>query len=215
MSLLGRRSRPDRSAPAAAPLARRHSVTVRSVTAFVLIGSGWRARMFLQVAAGLDTVRCEGVVVRTPRRLEVPAFTSLDSCLREVRPDFVLTATPRPVTPSVIVALVDRGLPVLAETPPAPDLDGLRTLWSAVGGSGLVQVAEQYLLMPAHAARAALVATGAIGAPTQVQVSSTRILADFLHDSCTAQDLLDVLRFDAVPRRRRGNLHRSIVLRND
>lgn len=58
--------------------------------------------------------------------------------------------------------------------PPAPDLDGLRALWSAVGGSGLVQVAEQYPLMPSHAARAALVATGAIGTPTQVQVSATQ-----------------------------------------
>jgi predicted dehydrogenase len=63
---------------------------------------------------------------------------------------------------------------VLAETPPAPDLDGLRGLWSAVGASGLVQVAEQYLMMPSHAARAALVASGVIGTPTQVQVSSTQ-----------------------------------------
>ena len=144
------------------------------MTTFALIGSGFRARMFLDVARGLGTVRCGGVVVRTPRRLDVPTFTSLDACLRELRPDFVLTATPRSVTPGVIADAVDRGLPVLAETPPAPDLDGLRALWSAVGASGLVQVAEQYLMMPSHAARAALVATGAIGTPTQVQVSSTQ-----------------------------------------
>jgi predicted dehydrogenase len=144
------------------------------VTTFALIGSGWRARMFLKVARELGTVRCAGVVVRTSRHLDVPAFTSLDECLRELSIDFVLTATPSPVTPHAIVAAVDRGLPVLAETPPAADLDGLRALWSAVGGSGLVQVAEQYPMMPSHAARAALVATGAIGTPTQVQVSSTQ-----------------------------------------
>jgi predicted dehydrogenase len=78
------------------------------------------------------------------------------------------------VTPDFITDAVNRGLPVLAETPPAADLEGLRTLWSAVGDSGLVQVAEQYLLMPSHAARAALVASGVIGTPTQVQVSSTQ-----------------------------------------
>jgi predicted dehydrogenase len=149
-------------------------VTVFRVTTFALIGSGWRAGMFLKVARELGTIGCGGVVVRTPRRLHVPAFTSLDACLREIRPDFVLTATPWPVTPVVIAEAVDRGLPVLAETPPAPDLASLRALWSAVGGSGLVQVAEQYLMMPSHAARAALVATGAIGTPTQVQVSSTQ-----------------------------------------
>lgn len=42
-----------------------------------------------------------------------------------------------------------------------------------MGESGLVQVAEQYPLMPAHAARAALIRSGLIGRPTQVQVSST------------------------------------------
>ena len=85
-----------------------------------------------------------------PRRLDVPAFTSLDTCLCESRPDFVLTATPRAVTPRFIAEAVDKGLPVLAETPPAPDLAGLRALWSAVGDSGLVQVAEQYPMMPSH-----------------------------------------------------------------
>jgi predicted dehydrogenase len=144
------------------------------VTTFALIGSGFRARMFLKVARELGTIRCGGVVVRTPRPLDVPAFTPLDECLRELSIDFVLTATPSSVTPHVIAAAVDRGLPVLAETPPAADLDGLRALWSAVGDSGLVQVAEQYPMMPSHAARAALVATGAIGTPTQVQVSSTQ-----------------------------------------
>ena len=144
------------------------------MTTFALIGSGWRARMFLDVARDLGTVRCGGMVVRTPRRLDVPTFTSLEDCHRELRPDFVLTATPWPVTPGIIAEAVDRGLPVLAETPPAPDLDGLRALWSAVGASGLVQVAEQYLMMPSHAARAAVVAGGAIGTPTQVQVSSTQ-----------------------------------------
>jgi predicted dehydrogenase len=130
--------------------------------------------MFLDVARELGTVQCGGVVVRTPRSLEVPSFTSLDACLREVRPDFVLTATPWSVTPGFIGEAVDRGRPVLAETPPAPDLDGLRALWSAVGASGLVQVAEQYLMMPSHAARAAVVVSGALGTPTQVQVSSTQ-----------------------------------------
>jgi predicted dehydrogenase len=144
------------------------------VTTFALVGSGFRARSLLKVSRELDTVRCGAVVVRTPRQFDVPTFTSLEECLREVRPDFVLTATPRSVTPGFIVDAVNRGLPVLAETPPAPDLPGLRELWSAVGESGLVQIAEQYPMMPSHAARAALVATGVVGTPTQVQVSSTQ-----------------------------------------
>lgn len=61
----------------------------------------------------------------------------------------------------------------LAETPPAPDLAGLHELWRRVSDSGLVQVAEQYTRMPAHAARLALVDSGVIGTPTRVDVSST------------------------------------------
>jgi predicted dehydrogenase len=139
------------------------------VTSFVVVGSGWRAEMFWRLAAGLDGVDCLGAVVRTPRELPVPTFASLS----EVSPDFVVTAVPWSANPGVIVEAVERGLPVLAETPPAPDLAAMRALWAAVSDSGLVQVAEQYLLVPAHAARLAAVRSGIIGTPTQVQVSST------------------------------------------
>jgi predicted dehydrogenase len=145
------------------------------VTTFAMIGTGYRADMILQVSRGLTDLTCVGAVVRTPRSLAVPTFTSLADCVRSVRPDFVITALPWSVTPVTIGEAVAMGLPVLAETPPAPDLEGLRELWSQVGGSGLVQIAEQYLLMPSHAARTALVRSGAIGRPTQVQVSSTQL----------------------------------------
>jgi predicted dehydrogenase len=139
------------------------------MTSFVVVGSGWRAEMFWRLADGLPDVECLGAVVRTPRELPVPTFASLD----EVRPDFVVTAVPWGANPAVIEEAVARGLPVLAETPPAPDRAGLEALWAAVGRSGQVQVAEQYLLVPAHAARLAAVRAGLIGTPTQVQVSST------------------------------------------
>jgi predicted dehydrogenase len=105
----------------------------------------------------------------------VPVFGDLEECLRAATPDFVVTATPRAVTPAVVAEVVGRGLPVLAETPPAADRSGVRELWAAVGGTGLVQVAEQYLLMPTHSARRAIVEAGLIGAATQVQVSSTQL----------------------------------------
>ncbi|WP_329100592.1 gfo/Idh/MocA family oxidoreductase [Micromonospora sp. NBC_01699] len=140
---------------------------------FALVGFGWRAEAFWRLSTRLPDVTCVGAVVRTPRELPVPGFDSLAACLDSVRPDFVVTALPRAVNPDIVTEAVARGVPVLTETPPAPDLAGLRRLWDAVGGSGLVQVAEQYLLMPAHAARLAAVRSGIIGTPTQVQVSST------------------------------------------
>jgi len=140
------------------------------MTTFAVVGTGWRAEYFWRLAEALDGLDCVGVVSRRPRPLPVPVFSSLDEC---PRPDFVVTAVPWPVTPSLVTELVERGVRVLAETPPAPDLDGLRELWHAVGASGLVQIAEQYTRMPAHAARLALVRSGVIGEPTRVDVSST------------------------------------------
>lgn len=142
------------------------------MTTFAIVGTGWRAEYFWRLAASLDGLDCVGVVSRRPRELPVPVFGSLDDCLA-TRPDFVVTATPWAVTPSLIVELVERGVRVLAETPPAPDVDGLRRLWAAVGASGLVQVAEQYTRMPAHAARLTVVRAGLIGEPTRTDVSST------------------------------------------
>jgi predicted dehydrogenase len=91
------------------------------------------------------------------------------------RPDFVVGAVPWAASPVVTSDAVEMKLPILCETPPAPDLDGLRNLWRAVGASNLVQVSEQYALMPSHASRLALAHGGAIGKVTSVQVSSTHL----------------------------------------
>ena len=143
------------------------------MTNFAIVGTGWRAEFFWRLAASLDDVTCVGVVSRRRPDLPVPVYASVAECLSSARPDFVVTATPWPVTPTLVTELAERGVPVLAETPPAPDLDGLRELWHTVGSGGLVQVAEQYTRMPAHAARVALVRSGVIGEPTRVDVSST------------------------------------------
>jgi predicted dehydrogenase len=143
------------------------------VTTFAIVGSGWRSEYFWRLAAALDDLTCVGVVSRSPKDLPVPVYLSLQECLSAAKPDFVVTAVPWGVTPSLVVELVERGVPVLAETPPASDVDGLRELWHKVGATRSVQVAEQYTRVPAHAARIALVRSGVIGDPTRVDVSST------------------------------------------
>lgn len=142
------------------------------MTTVAVVGTGWRAAYFWRAAAVVG-MPCVGVVSRSARDVGLPVFATLEDCLARARPDLVVVAVPPAQTPDVLRPCVSAGVPVLAETPPAPDVDGLRALWADVGGSGLVQVAEQYPLLPSHAARLALVASGAIGTPTQVQVSST------------------------------------------
>jgi predicted dehydrogenase len=152
-------------------------------TRFGLVGYGWRAQYFLKLAALFpDRLQAAGVAVRRTEtgervrdRWKIPSYTSPAELLTHERPDFVISSVPWAANPGIVTDLVQAGVRVLSETPPAPDLDGLRALWRQVGPSGLVQVAEQYPLMPAHAARARLVADGVIGQPTSVQVSSTHL----------------------------------------
>lgn len=159
------------------------STTATPPTTFAVVGSGWRSQFFLRLArAAPEHLRATGVVTRTAERGEevatawgVPTVRSVGELLAGERPDFLVASVPWAQMPTTVRELVALGVPVLAETPPAPDLEGLRSLWSDVGDSGLVQVAEQYLLMPGHAARLALVRDGVIGDVTSVQVCSTHL----------------------------------------
>jgi predicted dehydrogenase len=148
-----------------------------------IIGSGWRAEFFLRLTSALaDRLTLTGTVVRRPEAAEratarwgVPSYLSPSELLARQRPNLVVVAVAWDATPAVIVDVASAGTHVLAETPPAPDETGLRALWTALGpvGTPLVHVAEQYLLMPGHAARREAVQRGLIGTPTSVQVSST------------------------------------------
>jgi predicted dehydrogenase len=152
-------------------------------TRYALVGSGWRSSVYLRLAYVLpELFEVTGVVTRraeSGERVEhefgVPTFRTVEELLAQRRPEFVVLSVPWPLTPELTRTLVAADVPVLAETPPAPDLDGMRALWSDVGASGLVQVAEQYALMPLHAARLALTRDGVIGTPGSVQVSSTHL----------------------------------------
>lgn len=147
-----------------------------------VVGSGYRTQAFVQLAAQMpERFTLAGVVTRSESRAEeiveqwqVPAATDLDTFLQRHPVDFMITSTPFAVTPELIKELVGRRIPVVAETPPAPDVEGLRALWQAVGSSGLVQVAEQYPFAPGNAARRALLDTGALGTITWAYLSSTQ-----------------------------------------
>ena len=150
---------------------------------YAVIGSGWRSSVYLRLAHLLpDVFETTAVLTRRPESAErverefgVPTHRTVEELLAADRPDFVVLSVPWPVTPELTRTLVAAGVPVLAETPPAPDLDGMRSLFSDVGASGLVQVAEQYAFMPLHAARLALTREGVIGTPGSVQISSTHL----------------------------------------
>lgn len=148
---------------------------------YVVAGNGWRAGFFLRLAKLFpERLQVTALVIPTAERgalaekqWGVPSARTVKDAISGDRPDFVVAAVPWSATPQVIRDAVAADLPVLSETPPASDVPGLVELWSQVGGSGLVQVAEQYPRYPGHAARLTLIKNGVLGTVSNVQVSST------------------------------------------
>ncbi|MCI1983148.1 MAG: hypothetical protein LKJ47_00025 [Bifidobacteriaceae bacterium] len=164
----------------AAPTAR-----ASSPVHIAVFGDGWRTRFFCRVAAAipdqlsvdlvighhddkLDRISREYGVRVTKDASELSAY--------KAQLDYVCAVVSWPATPGLIEQLLDDGYKVYTETPPAPDMDGLRQLWNAVGDRAAdVQVGEQYYRMPGHAARLAVLRSGILGDVTSVHVASTHL----------------------------------------
>ncbi len=146
---------------------------------FAIVGGGFRSGVFLRIARELpELFEVAGVITRRPengqeleRQWGVASFRSLDQLLRDRTPDFVVVSVAKSASTGVIAEVVDRGLPVLAETPPAPDVAGLVELYGLVQQGARIQVAEQYHLEPLLSAQIATARSGLLGAVTQAYVS--------------------------------------------
>ena len=151
------------------------------MTSIAVIGAGWRAEFFIRLAKMMpEKFEIVGVVarredVRAKLQLDfgVPTFSSVSQLLSHKKPDYAIVSVSWDANPELVEELVAAGIHVLCETPPAPTLEGLQSLWKNVGSSGLVQVAEQYMSLPGHAARLAIVRAGTIGQVGSVEISST------------------------------------------
>src|ERR1700688_332202 len=145
---------------------------------FGVVGGTWRAEFFFRIAQALPgrfrVAGCfapsEATRTRIKADWDIPVFEHLDGLLKE-KPEFVVTSVPWAASEPLIVELSSKNMPVLAETPPAADLEGLTRLWQSLPAHAKVQVAEQYAFQPLHAARLAFVRAGKLGEISQVQVS--------------------------------------------
>ena len=151
------------------------------MTKIAIIGAGWRSEFFIRIAQLLpEKLEIVGVVARKEEvrialaeRFGVQTYSSISQLLSKNKPDYAISSVSWDSNPSVVEELVSAGVYALCETPPAPNVEGLQKLWAAVGSSGMVQVAEQYLSLPGHSARLAITKSGVIGDVTSVELSST------------------------------------------
>lgn len=147
---------------------------------FAIVGAGWRTEFFLRIVAALpERFRLQGLVVRDAekgRRVEeqwgYPTFRAVSELLDHGTPEFIIASVSYGANYEVNRALLEAGLPVLSETPPAASLEQMQELWVAVTERKTrFQVAEQFTRQPHHAARLAAVRQGRIGPVHKAYVS--------------------------------------------
>jgi len=146
----------------------------------IIGGAGFRAQYFLRIAqAHPDQFCVSGMVVRDEekgkameQKWNVSTYRTLEQLLDHEQPDFVVVSVGWAACADYLVQLAERGIPALAETPPAADVEGLVRLHEKLTRIGArVQVAEQYINHPLNAARLAVIEAGQLGAITQATVS--------------------------------------------
>jgi len=146
---------------------------------FGIIGSGWRAEFFLRIARELpDKFEICGLVTRSKEKSKsiesiwgIKTYSTIDDLLKFTTPSFVVVSVTGNIAPSITTRLASIGIPILSETPPAPDLAGLIELNKLTKLGAKIQVAEQYHMQPMHAARIAISSSGKLGEISHVQVS--------------------------------------------
>ncbi len=147
---------------------------------FVIIGGAWRSEFFLRAAKACpERFRVSGMLVRDAVKgaaIEtewgVRTYRNLDELLAAANPLFAVLSVPRQVAPGILAELSERRVAALCETPPADDLKGLGEVNSLTARGARIQVAEQYIFQPFHAARMAVVKAGLLGEVAQAQVSA-------------------------------------------
>jgi len=144
---------------------------------FALIGTGWRAGFFADLARRMPErfemtgVLCHSAAGREralsqwqARLYESPEEVAAD------RPDFVIASVPGKAVPELAVFFAERDLPIMFETYCSSSVEEMEDLYRKTGGAR-IQLAEQYPFQPMHAARIAVAASGTLGRVYQARAS--------------------------------------------
>jgi hypothetical protein len=173
-----------------------------SIISFGIVGGGWRAEFYIRIAKALpERFHIHSMLVRDEekgraieQRWGIPTVRTMQQFVAEADNfSFAVVSVPRTIAPEIICQLAERQIPVLAETPPAADLAALTELYSSLPKDAKVQVAEQYLYQPMHAARIQMARSGKLGEVTHAQVSA----AHDYHGISLIRQLLNI-RFESA-----------------
>lgn len=183
---------------------------------FIIVGSGFRSLFFARIAKRYPKLfhlnyllcRTEEKAERLAREQQIPTTVASQRC-QESSPDFVVVAVGRGDVCTVAKEWIEKGFPVLLETPPGETVEELKELWELSEKKGArIQVAEQYHHYPVMAAGIRAVEQGKLGDPYAVSLSVA-------HDYHGASLIRKMLHMGFEPMTLRGNRYTFPVRQTD
>ena len=142
---------------------------------FIIVGSGWRAMYYVRIAKALpEQFELCALLCRTQEKADriaaeygIVTTTSIAYCL-EQKPDYAVVVVDKAHIAEVAMEWMDRGIPVMMETPAAMDMETLERLKQQ---KGKLVVAEQYRRYPENIARLNILKKGLIAEPDYLYLS--------------------------------------------
>ena len=182
---------------------------------YVVVGSGFRSLYFARIAARYPNLfHMPYLLCRTQEKADriagehgIPTTVSLEACL-QAKPDFVVIAVNRQSTYPVAREWLERGFPVMLETPAGASEEELCALWELSRYGARIQVAEQYHRYPVMAAGLRAIQQGKLDDPYAVYLS-------LAHDYHGASLIRRMLNIGLEPVRIRGDRCTTTVVRTD
>lgn len=146
---------------------------------FSIVGSGWRAEYYLNIAKELPHIfHVESVLCRNEEKGKlliakygVKVNKDLNDFIKKFGGDFAVTAVSRGENLNIALELMNNKIPVLSETPPCEDIEDLKLMISKEEEGGKIQVAEQYHLQPFNGAVIETIKKGLLGEVYHCNVS--------------------------------------------
>ncbi len=168
---------------------------MRDKIRFGIIGSGWRSLYYVRICKRLPEIFDEPVMLcrREEKKKEIEEKYGIRCTLSEediiaYEPDFLVAAVKKDKVAETSLYWLDKGYPVLAETPCALDKETITKLKEAHEQGKKLLIAEQYRLYPQNMARKEIVHRGLIGEPHYLYLS----LAHEYHGISLMRYFLDI-----------------------
>lgn len=147
------------------------------VVSYIIVGSGYRAKMYARIAAKLPHMfraimlcRSEEKARNVQEETGIRTTCSINECL-SFGAQFAVIAVNKGSIATVCAEWAGRGYAVLTETPAASTPEQMNDMWQLLCGGAKIAVCEQYHRFPCLAAGIDAVARGTIGEPYSAYLS--------------------------------------------